>query len=269
MSTRLEHHSVENSPGSEYRAVSALALGGLVGGGLSCVAIFNPMLWFAPVVAACLNLFALRRIARFAPALIGRGAAIVGLLLAVLFGGFAVARWSAHRWVLRHESREFAEAWFAHISQNEPQKAYQFVIDPVFRQPLDETLWSHYAGNDRARDELRKYVETPVVRALLALGTRATVRFQQTLWQGKVSGTDAVVNRYAVTFEEAGQRHTFLLNLGQRRHVLHSKGEIQWQLLQAVLPTAAEEAPMGSSGAIASLQPDHQRSPGQARAKSQ
>jgi len=96
----------------EYRAVSGMAVAGLVFGMLSPAAMFDPVGFAAPALGILLCAAALWRVARHAPELIGRKAAMLGLVLAVFFGFAATGQWGCYHWLLRQQARQTAEAWF-------------------------------------------------------------------------------------------------------------------------------------------------------------
>ena len=89
---------------AEYRAVSSSAVAGLILGLLSPAAAIDPVLWAVPIAGIIFSSLSLRRIAQNAPALIGRKAAIVGLILSIFFGSAAVTDWCAYRAMLRRQS---------------------------------------------------------------------------------------------------------------------------------------------------------------------
>ena len=91
---------------ARYRAVSSLALAGLLVGLLSPLAMFTEALWFVPLAALVLSGLALRRIAVRAPDLVGRPAALAGLLLGVAFLVAAPVDDLVYRYYLRQQARQ-------------------------------------------------------------------------------------------------------------------------------------------------------------------
>ena len=82
---------------AEYRAVAGQAVLGLIFGLLSPVALIDPMLWVVPLLGVFFSVWALRRINKYAPAMIGRKAALVALALSLLFAAAAPADWLIYR----------------------------------------------------------------------------------------------------------------------------------------------------------------------------
>jgi hypothetical protein len=207
-----------------YRALSGLAVAALVFGLLAALAMIDPLLWAVPIVGTALGIGALRRIKEQWPALSGRGFAWVGLVLSLVFVVAAPTQWLAYRWQVRTEARQFAEMYFRDLANRRPEKAFQLSLPPQQRLALkdDEQLWGFYRNNQKMRQRLENFANSPLVRTLLALGSeRATVRFYETLDQQSADGNRDVVNeRYAVTYEEQGEKKTFFVDVQMVRQEL-------------------------------------------------
>lgn len=216
----------------QYRAISGLAAGGLVVGLVAPVALAHPLLWSVPLAGVILCLLALRQIARHAPALIGRKAAVAGLILSVMSGIAGPTEWLAYGRLIDAEGRRFAiDCWFEFLRNNEPHKAHQLTTPPEARLPLDEALWNRYAtGSDFQREELLNYVRQPEIQSLLALGDRARVRFYDTESRYRSEGDGVLKQVYAVTYTEAGQRKSFFIRLTLRRHYVADTGQAYWEI---------------------------------------
>jgi len=200
----------ENAEEMEYQAISGLAVAALLVGLLSFTAFAFPLLWAVPLAGIVLGGLALRRIAQQAPALIGRKAAFVGLMLSLACAAAAPTEWLAYRWLLRREARRVALAWFDFLSNDEPGLAHQLAQDPRYRRPPEGML--------EYRSTLEKYVSAPAIRSLLALGDRARVRYYDTAAEYHAHDYDAVEQTYAVTYEQEGRSKTFFVALTLRRY---------------------------------------------------
>ena len=214
----------------EYRAISSSAMAALVLGLLAPLAVLDPLLWSLPALGLFCSLFALRRIARNAPALLGRKAALAGLALSVFFLAAVPADWFVYRRLVRAEARGFATAWFELLAGQQPHKANQLTVHPEFRQPLDEKLWAFYGEGPRWRTKLEEYVAEPLVRTLLALGQKAQVRYYKTGDQRHDAEKDHLAQFYAVTYDDSGEKKTFFVGVELQRHKLES-GQANWQVL--------------------------------------
>ena len=213
-----------------YQAVSGLAVAGLILGVVAAVAFIHPLLWLVPAAGILVAGLALRRIARDAPALIGRKAALAGLMLAMFCATAAPSGWSAYRGFMRREARQFARVWFDFLRRDEPHKAHQLTRHPRYRLPLDESLWVAYEEGSDPRNELENYVSRPEVRALLALGDKARVRYYDTEGQGREEGCDVVYQVYAVTCDEAGGKKTFFIGVALKRYRLQGTRRAFWRI---------------------------------------
>jgi len=237
----------------QYRAISGLAVGGLVVALVSPVALAHPLLWAVPLAGVVLCLLALRQIARHAPALIGRKAAVAGVILSVVWGVAGPSEWLVYRRLIDAEGRRFAlDCWFEFLRNNEPQKAYELTKPPEARLPLDVGLWNRYStGSDFQREELLNYVRQPEIQSLLALGDRARVRYYDTESRSRSKGDGVLKQVYAVTYTEAGQRKSFFVRLTLRRHYVADTGQAYWEVDNheaAIRPKAMGPAEDGRKG---------------------
>ena len=113
---------------ARYRALSSLAVAGLLAGLLSPLAMFAPVLWLVPLAAVVLSGLALRRIAARWPELVGRPAALAGLMLGVAFLVAAPVDDLVYRYFLRQQARQFAEIWIDAVRHGEVYKAHQLML---------------------------------------------------------------------------------------------------------------------------------------------
>jgi len=217
---------------AEYRIVSSQAVLGLIVGLLSPLAVLDPSLWCVPILGVILSVWALRRIKKNAPVVVGRKMAWTGLALSLFFITSVPAYSLVYRTIVRNEAEQFSDLWFQYLVQNQPQKAHQLTLAPGLRQPLNDRLWDYYRNSPRPRKELETYVGNPTVRTLLELGPRARARFYQTAGQLRDDGSDQVVLLYAVTYEESGEKKSFFVTLSASRTTL-ADGTAGWHILGA------------------------------------
>lgn len=204
---------------AQYRAISGLAVVGLLAGALSLLALAAPLLWIVAVVAVAVNLKALQWIAANAPALLGRKAALAGLALSVFAVCAVPVDWLVYRTSVRREARQFAQMWFDYLRADRPFHAHQLTVGGTSRELLDEKkLWDTYR-DDQAQLALRQYLARPEVRALLALGDRAIVRFYDVESQWTEGTHDFVYQTFAVTFPDTDGLKTFFVGLSLEREV--------------------------------------------------
>ena len=222
----------EDTPLAAYHALSAPAVVGLILGILSPAALVDPVLWAVPLAGIIISGWALRRIARSEAALIGRKAAVVGLVLCCFFAAAAATDWCAGRMLLRREARHVAERWFALLAGGDFQAAHHLTVDPRHRRPGAEQIAAFYREGPRRRKELDDYTARPLVRRLLDLGPKAEVRYLETGGQGCRRGRDVVYLLYGVTHEEAGRPRMFLVGMELERHQPEN-GPPAWRVAEA------------------------------------
>ncbi len=236
---------------AEYQAISGTAVFGLLLGILAPLALIHPLLWIVPGAGIFCSAIALRRIARDAPALIGRKAALVGLVLSVLFAGAAPANWFTYRHLVDREARQFALQWFEFLRRGEMLKSYQLQEPPRERLPLDDNLRERFLAAEEERSFLDMYTRRAEIRSLLALGEKTTVRYYDSVEQRHTGEGDVVKQIWAVTAEEAGRKTSYFLELKLRRYAASDLGQAYWQIVDfegAVNPDDTGDGESGSQG---------------------
>lgn len=214
----------------EYKPLSGLAVAGLGFGLLSPLAFVGPMLYSFGIIGVVLSVAALVRIGTDSPAVAGRKLALAGLVLSTFCLSIAPSYGLVSRYLLRNEARRFASAWFRFLGDDEPHKALQLSKYPQFRLVLDNRLWDAYAENDTLAGEMSVFIKNAAVRALLALGDGAQVRFYETQYQGQEVGNERVDLLYAVSYEEEGGKKTFFVGLKMLRVADLGDGRAGWHI---------------------------------------
>ncbi|NLS96997.1 MAG: hypothetical protein GXX96_33085 [Planctomycetaceae bacterium] len=216
----------------EYRAVSGLAVAGLLLGLLSVLSMVHVTLCFVGGAAALCSIAALVRISASPSEISGRRLAVTGLVLAVFLTTAGLANYLTNQRLLDLHSREFAALWFDYLKKGEPEKAFELNNRASVRRPLDGELWNRYLSSRDEYDGLRQFVAAPEVRALLALGDRAEVRHYA------FAGADPerVAQVYAVTYEDAGIKKSFLVRITLARAPYPDQGVFAWQTVGTTGP---------------------------------
>ncbi len=218
---------------ANYRALSSLAVAGLLAGLLSPLAMFAPVFWLAPLAAVVLSGLALRRMATCRPDLVGRPAAVAGLLLGAVFLAAAPVDDLVYRYFLRQEARQFADLWFEivrHGGGNKVYKAHCLTLSPKQRWPLESDLAKFYSQNKTRQTLLTQFIEKPTIRTLFALGKDSDVKLRY--YETVAEQDDAVKQIYAVTYlDEQKRLTTFFISLVMQRSVEATSGQADWTLL--------------------------------------
>ncbi len=216
-----------------YRSLSASALVGLGLGGLSPLAMLNPLLWMVPVAGLTFAGFALYRLRNEEENLVGRGAAMVGLALSITFAAAAPAATVSYRWWLEREAQPVALHWFELLAADQPRQAHAMGL----ARPLDQASMADLLPTGAAPPDddtlVEQFANEPLIRTLLALGDRAQVRYWSTesvVPDNVPEPKDQVQQIYAVSYQQAGQTTTFFVRLGLERRMLAPPEGGRWRI---------------------------------------
>jgi hypothetical protein len=227
---------------ARYHSYSGMAVAGLFLGMLSVVAFWHPILCCVPAAAALVNIFALRRIAHFAPELAGRGMALAGLGMSLMFGIAAPTRLGVVSENERAQARSVALQWFAYLRDGQPEMAAQLQLDPGHRKLPGDDVWAYYRDDPTGPDFMRKFVDARAVRNLLALGKQAQVRYYDTEIDQRSPNRATMAQVYSVTFERDGQPTTFLVRLVMRKQLRGISAGRGWWIVSTNLVTTPPES---------------------------
>jgi hypothetical protein len=222
-------NDIEATELPDYRPLCVAAPIGLVLGLLSFLAFLHPVLWFVPLLAAGVNIYALISLAQ-SERMVGRQAAVAGLMLALAFGTAAPLRIVTYHWLARRDAGRFGREWIQAVLEQDVHKAHQMAKMPGERQPIDGQLAAFYEQSSELRTELETYLKTPVVATLMALGPQATVRHYQTESSQTDGRSDLVEDVYAVTYEENGRQKSFFIKLNLWRNLKKEVGPRLWRV---------------------------------------
>ncbi|PQO27164.1 DUF4190 domain-containing protein [Blastopirellula marina] len=170
MADSSQHHttagfSAENEDLMQYREVSRLAIGGMILGILSVMAVFTSVLWIVPVLAIVLCLVAYYQIGR-SDLLTGQGMALAGMGLAAIWLGLSFTQAQVKQHALVTASREMASDWIDLILQKKIMEAHQFSMPPSARPPAKTALAAFYAENDMRKEDLEAFESRDMVHMI-------------------------------------------------------------------------------------------------------
>ena len=101
------HTHDEADDAGDYRPVSIVSVVSLGLGLLSFAALVFKLFWVIPAAAVLLAIIALRRVGRSDSRFTGRGFAVAGLLLGLLFGSMAPAHHYLGKFIVNQQSKKF------------------------------------------------------------------------------------------------------------------------------------------------------------------
>jgi hypothetical protein len=180
--------------GADYHSISALAVVSLIVGIAAPLCLFAPLLWAVPLFGAALAIVALRRVAVSDGVMIGRRAALVGLVLCIGSLCAASSRTVFVRYLHTRQAAATGSRWIGLLQAGQIQQAF------------DLTTTSTQAPSPREgehapeEDLVTQFAATPDVQALVQIGQKADVRFERNLsYTPGGLGTCVVEQRYLVT----------------------------------------------------------------------
>lgn len=212
---------------AQYKAVSGLAVTALIAGLLAPLALVLSVAQVIPPTGIVLSALALWQIFRKAPALIGRKAAMFGLVSSVLFAAAVPSQQIVYRCLMYSEARQFTALWFDMLRRNQPYMAYALRESPAYRQTLTEESRGDFS-DPREREEFDNWLARPAIKSLLILADRAQVRLYENQRYFTEHDRDAVDQVYAVTYQEDGQKKSFFVRLSLRRSQLADSNQHDW-----------------------------------------
>jgi hypothetical protein len=213
-----------------YESIEPWAIVSLLLGLVAPAALVAPVLWLVPILAALASVAALRKISQ-TPGRSGRGLSLAALGLATFFLAAAIAQNVSAQWLLANQARRVADAFVEFLRERSPEKALMLNRMPEARYPIDEELWSYYRRNEEAKGELRKLVDSPTVRMILALGDRAQIRYFKTAGVGVDGGVAQVDLWYTLTFDDAdGRKKTYMLGVLMERRPIEDADLNPWRV---------------------------------------
>ena len=161
---------------------------GIVGGVvafLAPLAVFSYYCWVVPLVAICLCLFAIVRMALHRTPMIGRRLAVFGLLCSTLFGTAGVVNEVTFHHCQIQTARKFADQWLTLMLEGREMEAIDLRRAPLTRV-REAGLVQRYQETEKTREEFQNFQkEAPVqllrreFRSGQAKFVQAISRFQQ------------------------------------------------------------------------------------------
>lgn len=235
--SQLADDNVDLPDSSEYRSLSGLAVGSLVLGLLSSLALIHIVLWIIPVIALILAGFALRHARRTETG--GEWAARAAIFLALIFGVWGVSQLVLSDWILKAKAHKLGDAWMKLVEKGQLKLAHQWTLTPSSRVQDLSLLDLYYEGQNEGSKSFNKFLEKGEMATLAKLpeGTKITFRsFDEWLKDGN---QHLARLRYRVS--SPGQEREVVLVVMREREA--ESRSIRWRVM-------AVEAPGESSAAL-------------------
>jgi hypothetical protein len=193
----------------EYRSLSAWAVAALGLGILSAVAVIGPLLWLFPALALIVSLIALAKFRTAQGRLIGRGAALLGLLLAIFFGLAGPARSLSRQHWLETRAEHFAAGFANTLLQNKPLAAHQLTKFKLQRKPIPADDPDPYAKDPETKKDYDNFMKLEPVKKLLDQDQKAKFETFLARVVGSDDRMDYVEVGYRIRSEADGKNPPF------------------------------------------------------------
>jgi hypothetical protein len=169
----------DDEPLARPRAISGLAWVGLVLGVAAALALTAPYMWLLPIAGVAVSIAALVSIARDPQGKIGRSAAVAGLVLSLLFGGWGISNHLTRHRLLYRQSEVFAAQWLQMVLDGELHAAHQLKMPQDGRRPPGTDLAAYYGEDTDANQNFREFIRLSPISDLIKMGPGAVCRFER------------------------------------------------------------------------------------------
>lgn len=221
-----------------YRAVNLRAVFSLLFGAFAFIAMIHPALWWVPLVAVCLGIWARWQIAREPDSYLGRLPALLGILLGGFFLTAAPTHYYAQQMILERDAMQFVLRWAEAVAQGKRYAAHQATLDPHYRQPVGTNLDEYYSDNEEDRTDAESFFNLGVAKDLATMGTKTRVSLESTVSMMPDGTAYRIIQRYRAVPIDQPQAKPLRFQVDVRR--LPDPSGIHWRLF-GIADTAAFE----------------------------
>jgi hypothetical protein len=193
----------------QYRSISWAAIGALMLGLASMLAIFNPLLLAIAVAAVGLAVFALRQIGAQPEILSGRRLALTGLFLSVFLVVFVPARLSMRSWVLQRRGQQLAEAFLGLLQAGKTFEAHQLSNLKYRSQRPSEMADMNIDPNKLNAEDFRGFEQTQTIRDIERIDHKFDFHWEAAEPSRTYSQADVFVLRYRLVPDAAAGKKPF------------------------------------------------------------
>lgn len=210
-----------------YRVISYPALATLLVGLFSPLALLTPTLWIIPVLTVVLGAISLRGLAAH-PGAIGRRAALVGMVVAILCGTYAwTARTARDAWLGR-TAREYADQWVELLHQQRLYEAHQLHGRKVDRAAPGLDLEDFYRHQSGARFDYDQFFKSEPVVTMIRAAAEGGVTFDRVERCERKPLEDDVILRYLVRYEQYNRPQKMAVHILLRRVRNAKNADCDW-----------------------------------------
>lgn len=218
---------------ARYHAVCPWAVLALLLGILSPLAFVGPLLWLLPWFCIVVALLAIWKISSSAGALAGWNVALLGLLLALLFGIAAPTRTLTRHYWLETRAEHFANKFIDLLQRGQAYAAYQLTLHPTFRKPLDDDGSAENSKNPMAQEAYERFLQLEPPKTLLAQRDQAKVEELESTWFNTDENGDNVAVRFQITRRENAAKVPLVVQLTLLRFLDPKTDREKWMIRSA------------------------------------
>ena len=161
---------------NEYRSISKFAVLSILAGIGSLLAWLHALMWFVPIIGVLLGFLAFREIRRN-DGRTGKGAATLGVSLALILGIGAVTQFLTERQLVAKHARVFAERFLELGLAGEVEHAAQLTEAYLYRMTPGTTRETYYKVQPESMKLLQRVQSDKFVQRLVKAGPDAKVTF--------------------------------------------------------------------------------------------
>jgi len=221
----------------EYQAISPLAIASLLLGTASPLALIASPLWVIPIAGVATAAVALARISA-TPALVGRRAALIGLMLSLLFGCAAPAKSLSRRWILHREAHQVAVHWFGLVTGGKRVEAHHWTLTPRTRRGSASAMQNAFENSEELQEQMTSFFAKHPVSSLVDAGDQVELYWLARVETSGDDKSDYVVQDYVFTLPS--NRDVPVRVVLQRVRNEQSR-RVDWRVVNVETPTDDEE----------------------------
>jgi hypothetical protein len=220
-----------------YREISAWAVFGLVFGFLALTSFLHPGFLVLAVAGIAINAAALARIKSHDPPLLGRKAALFGLILSLIAGVCAPVPLVVEQRRFNREAEQVGVKWLKLLARQDFAAAHQLTMSASMRWPAND-VEDNYRQYQDTQDALIDFIREPVTQALASLGDKVEIRFLRSDEVKRDGPGFGIMALYAASFRDKDELKSFLIKLSLIRQRSAETGVNPWQVDKVEFLTA-------------------------------
>jgi hypothetical protein len=225
-----------------YRTFSVLAIIALLFGLASPLCFVGGLLFGIPLIGIAVSALAIRRIDTSEGILAGRWAAVAGLALCIVSLASSFSRNTVGAHLRASQAEAFARDWLGLLAADRTEEAFRLTLEGA--QPRPQVPEPGVPAPDKSPYQL--FLERPVIRAIQAAGTGATIRLDETLSSRRLGSFHVIVEQeYSVVPAPSGdaQATSVEIILTLQRARLTSEAGSRWLVSSYAPPSPSPQSP--------------------------